>query len=114
MTSDTSLSTQLRRAIRAWERKAPVSGSHADLTVARRHLGGRKGYAVRLLAGREILTEWRRPTEAAAQDCYLSVMQALSKLSGFGGVTATSSDEETITGDMLKTRTGDRLEGAAT
>ncbi len=101
MTGNSSIRTQLCLAIRAWEKRRPIQGDHADLTVFRSHLGGRKGYAVRLLAGREILTEWRRPTEATAQQCYLAVLQALGGLSGFGGITATSSDDQTITGDML-------------
>ena len=105
MVENISIAAQLRGAIRAWEKRSPIQGRHADLTIFRRHLGGRKGYAVRLLAGREILTEWHRPTEAEASDCYLAVVQALSKLSGFGGITATSSDDQTITGDMLGGRT---------
>ena len=102
MAEEASIAAQLRGSIRSWEKRRPIQGRHADLTIFRRHLGGRKGYAVRLLAGQEILTEWRRPTENAAGACYLEVMRSLSKLSGFRGITSTSNDEETITGAMLE------------
>ena len=100
-----AVAIQLRQAITAWEKRTRISGRHVDLTVVRRHLGGKKGYCVRLLAGQDILTEWRRPTEDDAAACYLSVMRSLSELSGFRGITATSSDEETITSEMLERKT---------
>ena len=102
MNEEPAIAVQLRQAITAWEKRTRILGRHVDLTVARRHLGGKKGYSVRLLAGQEILTEWRRPTEDEAAKCYLAVMQTLSRMSGFRGITATSSDEETITGEMLE------------
>ena len=83
--------------------------SAQDITVARRFVGPRKGFAVRLMQGGGIIYEWRQKSQADQEARYLEMMRDLAAGDGFAGVVATSDDAKTVTGEGLD---WDRLEGA--
>ena len=98
---------ELQAALRTWERRTPPSpngnegnpnGNTVGLDV-KRLARGKRGWVVRIVCGERgqggpVVAEWRRPTDEAAQTCYLLVMQALASLRGFGGIVASSSDTD--------------------
>ena len=98
---------ELQAALRTWELRTPPSPNGNEGGPNRNTVGldvkrlarGKRGWVVRIVCGERgqggpVVAEWRRPTDEAAQTCYLLVMQALASLRGFGGIVASSSDTD--------------------